>query len=133
MALACGADLVLELPLPAALSSGDRFALGAVRVLSKLGGVEVLSFGSECGDTAALTRAAGALDSPAGKQALRRALAAGLSTPPPASRRWSRRRPAWASLLAGPNDLLGLSYVRAIARPARGLTPLAHPPPGSRA
>ena len=131
MALAGGADLVLELPLPAALSSGDRFALGAVRVLSKLGGVEVLSFGSECGDTAALTRAAGALDSPAGKQALRRALAAGLSYPAACQQAVEQTAPGLGQLLAGPNDLLGLSYVRAIGQAGPGLTPLAIPRRGA--
>ena len=44
-----GADLVVELPLPWALSSAEGFARGAVWMLSNLG-AEILSFGCETGD-----------------------------------------------------------------------------------
>ena len=44
-AVRCGADLVLELPLPWALSSAQGFARGAVEVLEGLGCVEELAFG----------------------------------------------------------------------------------------
>ena len=57
MALAGGADLVLELPLPWSLASAEGFAYGAVSILDALGCVEVISFGSECGDAAALEKA----------------------------------------------------------------------------
>ena len=48
-AVRCGADLVLELPLPWSLSSAEGFARGAVGLLGSLGVVTHLSFGSECG------------------------------------------------------------------------------------
>ena len=56
-ALAGGVDLVLELPLPWALSSAEGFAYGAVSVLAGLGCVDLLSFGSECGEVAPLEKA----------------------------------------------------------------------------
>ncbi|EHJ51688.1 nucleotidyltransferase [Streptococcus macacae] len=46
MALANGADLVLELPFLAAVQSADYFAKGAVDILSKAG-IDTLAFGSE--------------------------------------------------------------------------------------
>lgn len=49
-ALENGADLVLLLPIPYATGSADLFALGAVSILDKLGCVDYLCFGSECGD-----------------------------------------------------------------------------------
>ena len=49
-ALSCGADLVLELPVPWALSSAETFARGAVAILGALGSVTHLSFGSELGE-----------------------------------------------------------------------------------
>lgn len=49
-ALENGADLVLLLPVPYATGSADLFALGAVSILDKLGCVDYLCFGSECGD-----------------------------------------------------------------------------------
>lgn len=51
MALACGADLVLELPVRYACASAEFFAGGAVSVLDGLGVVDYLCFGSESGDT----------------------------------------------------------------------------------
>ena len=50
LALKGGADLVLELPLPWAISSAEGFARGAVAVLRAAGVVDTLSFGSESGD-----------------------------------------------------------------------------------
>ena len=49
-AVLCGADLVLELPLTASLSSAEGFAAEAVEILDRLGVVDVLCFGCESGD-----------------------------------------------------------------------------------
>ena len=48
MAVRCGADLVLELPTPWAMSPAETFARGGVRLLA-LAGADTLLFGSECG------------------------------------------------------------------------------------
>ena len=45
-AVHCGADLVIELPVPWAISSAERFAHGAVSVLNSLGVVS-----SICGNS----------------------------------------------------------------------------------
>lgn len=50
MALEAGSDLVLELPVPYALSSGEGFAFGGVSLLHQLGCVDTISFGSEEGE-----------------------------------------------------------------------------------
>ena len=57
-ALACGADLVLEIPSLFATGSAEDFASCGVALLSGLGAVDTLCFGSECGDIAPLLRAA---------------------------------------------------------------------------
>lgn len=57
-AVSCGVNLVLELPFPYSAASADMFAAAAVHILCELGAVDVLSFGSECGDTARLLRVA---------------------------------------------------------------------------
>lgn len=49
MAIAGGADLVLELPFPFAAASARYFATAGVRALGALG-ADTLAFGSECGD-----------------------------------------------------------------------------------
>ena len=61
-ALENGADLVLELPVKYSLCAAEGFARGAVGIISALGCVDMLSFGSECGSIDALREAAGAVD-----------------------------------------------------------------------
>ncbi len=50
MALAAGADLVVELPVPWATASAERFARGAVYIAAQAGIVNYLSFGCESED-----------------------------------------------------------------------------------
>lgn len=61
IALKYGADLVIELPVAYALGSAEQFAAGAVSLLNSLGCVEMISFGSECGDVSLLEETAGAV------------------------------------------------------------------------
>ncbi|MFI3324702.1 MAG: nucleotidyltransferase family protein [Clostridia bacterium] len=51
MALSCGADLVIELPVSFSLAGAEKFALGSIHLLNSLGFVENICFGSECGDS----------------------------------------------------------------------------------
>lgn len=57
MALAAGADLVLELPFPFAAGSARYFAAAGVDALARLG-ADTLAFGSESADVSVLTDAA---------------------------------------------------------------------------
>ena len=57
MAIACGADLVVELPTLYAVRTADVFARGGVDILGGLG-VDYLSFGSESDDIGLLMRLA---------------------------------------------------------------------------
>ena len=59
-ALACGADLVAELPVPWAAAGADRFAEGGVWLLAALG-CDGICFGAEEADLAKLTRLAALL------------------------------------------------------------------------
>ena len=77
MAVRCGADLVVELPVQWAVSSAESFARGGVQILYALG-VTHLAFGSESGDLTALQIVAQALDSAAFPDALRPYLQQGL-------------------------------------------------------
>ncbi len=49
-AVRCGVNLVLELPFPFSCSSAEFFAKSGVYIVSRLGVVDILSFGSELGD-----------------------------------------------------------------------------------
>lgn len=113
MALAGGADLVLELPTVWAAASAEGFAKGAVSILAATGVVDVLSFGSECGKIAPLLEIARCLNSPDFSPALRRELGPKRSFAQ--SRRQAAERllgPERAALLDTPNNNLGAEYLR---------------------
>ncbi len=124
-AVRSGADLVLELPLPWAVSSAEGFADGGVQVLSATGVVTHLSFGSECGDASALREMAAVLDSEEYRAALRRRLDAGMSYA--ACRQAAAEEllgAEKAALLADPNNNLGVEYCRALARQGSTIQPV---------
>ena len=64
MAVECGASLVLEMPFPFSASSAEYFAAAGVSIANDLGAVDVLSFGSECGDVALLSDVADKIQAP---------------------------------------------------------------------
>ncbi|MBR2615782.1 MAG: nucleotidyltransferase family protein [Clostridia bacterium] len=68
--LSSGADLVLELPSPFSALSAEAFGRSGVSVLSRLGVVDTLAFGSERDDAKALLYCAERLASPQFAQAL---------------------------------------------------------------
>ncbi len=129
-AVQSGADLVLELPVPWALSSAEGFAAGAVELLKSAGNVAHLVFGSESGDAAPLVRLAEALESPAFPPALRRELARGDSFAAARQRAAECLLPGGdAALLKQPNDILGVEYCKALR--GSGIRPLAVPRRGA--
>jgi predicted nucleotidyltransferase len=91
-AVRCGADLVLELPLPYALSSAERFAVGGVRLLDALGVVTHLSFGSEAGELGGLREAADCLRTGEASERIRAELETGA---PYAAARYLAARRRW--------------------------------------
>lgn len=125
VAAQCGADLVLELPLGAALSSAEGFARGGVRALDALGAVGFLSFGSECGSTRALLRAMDALEQPRVQRAFQAALHEGLSYAAARQKALAAVDTQSAALLSTSNNTLGLEYCRAIAAEGSLLTPFS--------
>jgi predicted nucleotidyltransferase len=135
MALACGADLVLELPVSAATASAEFFAGSGVTLLDQLGIVDGLCFGCEDGDTPLFEQLAPILvEQPAGYQKfLREALKKGLSFPAARSRALTAyireahptmHAEAVETFLSKPNNLLGLEYQKAMYRLGSSIRPL---------
>lgn len=123
MAVRCGADLVLELPTPWAMSPAETFARGGVRLLA-LAGADTLLFGSECGDLPALRCLADCLDSPTFADHLTAAPESGLTF---AARRQAAAASlldnATAALLQSPNNTLAVEYLRALRHTRSAMTP----------
>lgn len=122
-AVRCGADLVLETPLAACLSSAEGFARGAVSLLDALGCVTHLSFGAEQADLALLQQAADL--SLRQSEALRQGLAAGLPYAAAMQQAVSAADAEAGALLASPNNTLGIEYLRALAASGSRMQPLA--------
>lgn len=110
-ALACGADLVLELPVTAALSSAEGFAQEGVRLLGSF--CDDLCFGAETADSAQLLSIAEQLLHEDFSPALRLQLDKGLSFP--AARAAALKELGMDSaVLDTPNNILGVEYCKAI-------------------
>ena len=120
-AVLCGADLVLELPVTAALSSAEGFAAGGVSILSRF--CDELCFGAESPDAVPLLRTAEALLSPAFRESLRTQLDKGLSFP---AARQSALEAMGSSgaLLTDPNNILAVEYCKAILDQNSAMKPL---------
>ena len=120
-AILCGADLVLELPLQACLSSAEGFAARGVEILSAL--CQQLCFGTETADPALLMQTAEALLSPRFPEALSVRLRDGLSFP--AARQAALEDLGLSSaLLQQPNNILAVEYCKAILSQNSKMKPL---------
>lgn len=114
-AVKCGADLVLELPLPWCMAGAESFARGGIGLLNSLSCIDSVSFGSECGDAQLLQELAAALLSPAFEERIRERLNRGL--PFAQARQEAVGEIAGvekASLLSRPNNILGVEYCKAL-------------------
>ena len=108
-AVMAGADLVLELPITAALSSAEGFAAEGVRILSHF--CTHLCFGAETASAQTLMDTAKALLSEAFPPILRTYLEKGLSFP---AARAAALEEMGIDALTQPNDILAVEYCKAI-------------------
>lgn len=117
MALMAGADIVLEIPVPYVIAGADFFARGSVGVLAATGVAEALSFGSECGDIAAIREAGRLLaeEPPEYKNILRENLDAGKSFAAARGAALSACMDnAPENLFTAPNNCLAIEYCKAL-------------------
>jgi cytidyltransferase-like protein len=115
MALQCGADLVLSLPVPYATASAERFALGGLSVLGGLGCVDALGFGAECGNAEMLKKCADILVSDELSDVLEKYLNEGVSFPVARQKAVEEISGKEISeIISSPNNILGVEYIKAI-------------------
>lgn len=113
-AVACGADLVIELPAPYALRSAEHFARAGVALLAGLGTVTDLSFGAEDADVSLLTELADTLLEHQTVLDTLTHLTTGLSYAAARERALYDRLQAQADLLHRPNNILAVEYCKAV-------------------
>ena len=137
MALRCGADLVLEMPVSISTASAEAFAMGGVSLLDSLGVVDMLCFGSESGEISALRELAEILveEPEEYKKLLKSFLSEGLTFPAARSQALTEyfKNPRnfngddfdgvltpllneVTQILNTPNNILGIEYCKALLR-----------------
>ena len=125
MAVRNGVDLVVEIPTLWSTSFAQRFALGGVSLLDSLGCVDMLSFGSECGDIDELIECKNAINSDAVTERLKENLDFGLSF---ASARAEALRTVYGNrffdILEEPNNTLGIEYLQALDKLSSPIVPM---------
>jgi len=105
-----GVNLVVELPLPWCLSSAERFAYGGVKILEALG-AEHIAFGSECGDIDSLKEISTRISDSTEE------IKAFLKSHPEYNYPKARREVIGSDILDGPNNILGIEYLKAASVP----------------
>ena len=118
-AVMSGADLVLELPITAALSSAEGFAAEGVRILNHF--CTHLCFGAETADADTLMQTASALLSEDFPIRLREQLDKGLSFP---AARAAALENMGIAAVTKPNDILAVEYCKAILSQKSTLLPM---------
>ena len=117
-ALLSGASLIIELPVCFATGSAEYFAQGSICLLNQLGCIDSICFGSECGDLHLLKEIAQILaDEPIEYQtALKQALKEGASFPAARQEALNIYSDKYSEILASPNNILGIEYLKALAK-----------------
>lgn len=117
-ALLSGASLIIELPVCFATGSAEYFAQGSISLLNQLGCIDSICFGSECGDLHLLKEIAQILaDEPIEYQtALKQALKEGASFPAARQEALNIYSDKYSEILASPNNILGIEYLKALAK-----------------
>ena len=129
MAIAQGADLVIELPTIYATSSAENFAEGAIKILDSLGIVDTLSFGIEAKDLATLNNIANVLYQEPKEYVtmLSHELSKGVSFPRArenALMMYLNDIKRYANVLSGSINILGIEYLKALKKLKSPLKPI---------
>lgn len=124
MALLGGVDAVISYPTRFASSTAESFAYHAIDILDALECVDMLVFGSECGNIDLLDRAAEALvnETDEYRQKLHEGLKQGMNFPTARA----AALPEFAEVLREPNNILGVEYLKAIKRRNSSIVPYTH-------
>ena len=136
MALSCGVDLVLELPVLWATASAEAFAMAGVTLFDQMGCVDGICFGAETDDLPLLNKIAGILvEEPVSyRNLLSTYLKKGLSFPAARSKALCEylssqheskgyALDAISSILNEPNNILAIEYLKALNRRSSTMTP----------
>ena len=136
MALSNGVDLIIELPTFYAVSSAEFFAKGAINILDRIGIVNNIFFGSECGDVKLLSKIAKVLtDEPKELQVnIKKNLKLGITYAKARERALIDllNEDSLTEVLLNSNNILGIEYIKAILKSNSNIVPLTMKREGSK-
>ena len=132
MALSCGADLVVELPVLWAVSSAESFAMAGVTLFDRMGCVDGICFGAETDCLPALSAVADVLanEPQAYRSTLIDSLKQGLTFPQARLAALAKTEVCslpqedLARILEQPNNILAIEYLKALKRRKSHMVPL---------
>lgn len=111
MALDAGVDILFLLPVCYATSGAELFAYGAVSLLNRLGVVDYLCFGSECGDLEVLNEISDKIMSVSSNDyQIQQYLKEGMTF----AKARALMFPEYVSILENPNNILAIEYINAL-------------------
>lgn len=117
MAVKGGADLVFELPAVFCTQSAERFARGGVSLADRLGVVNSLFFGSECGNINLLNETADFLSEQSADAELLKHYSGGVSYPAARQKMLeSIKKSEICEIIKSPNNILALEYIMALKK-----------------
>ncbi len=126
MALECGADLVLEMPVVCATASAEYFAAGGIEVLKNTDVVDTLCYGVETVDHDIAKSVAGVLKNPPDEYSnkLKNYMQSGMSFPVARSKalseflvssdKYTDINSDIADFISSPNNILAIEYEKAL-------------------
>lgn len=118
LALIYGVDLVIELPFIYGTQSADIFADAAIKILGYLG-CSYLVFGSESNNVEILEKVAAIEESAEYNEKVKELLATGINYPTALAKALNIEEDIF-----NPNDLLGISYIKAIKKNKLNIKPI---------
>ncbi len=125
-AVACGVDLVLELPVWAACSGAETFAEGGIKLLNCAGNIDYLAFGAEAESLLELEKAAEAFafETPELSAAIKSGLNEGKSYAKARAEAAAEVCGLNKTVLSGPNNILAIEYLKQLKRTSSSIKPI---------
>ena len=114
LAVVGGCDLVLELPFVFAVRSAQDFAYGGIKLLKKIGIVDILAFGAEIDDICLLKNAANKINTDEFKKLIHDKLDSGISYADAICQVLSKITGTSEKILKLQNVILAIEYLRAL-------------------
>ena len=125
MAINCGIDLIIELPVYYSVSTAEKFAYAGVKLLNECG-ANYISFGCETADISQLISISNLLlnETYEYKNELKKQLNLGLSYPDARSKVISKLLNISSNITNQPNNILAIEYLKALTQINPIITPI---------